>query len=157
LQQSLQSGQKYGGFNRFSPLNQSLNFDNNQSIATTTTAALNGVTLAGSNPSKQNSLNSFNLPISNSSHFCKNVSRKNSSSGRRHSNRDLLGLAERGKVGHSSSECSSNSSVEASVESNTGLLNHEKKGKSLENSNNLPNPGIYYQSLLQIVDKLVRY
>lgn len=43
--------------------------------------------------------------------------------------RDLLGQAERGKIGsNTSSECSSNSSVEASVESNTGLLNHEKKG-----------------------------
>lgn len=46
-------------------------------------------------------------------------------------NRDLLGQAERGKIGsHTSSECSSNSSVEASVESNVGLLNHEKKGIS---------------------------
>lgn len=42
-----------------------------------------------------------------------------------------MGLAERGKVGipPSSSECSSNSSVEASIESNTGLINGEKKGK----------------------------
>lgn len=44
-------------------------------------------------------------------------------------NRDLLGQAERGKIGtHTSSECSSNSSVEASVESNVGLISHEKKG-----------------------------
>lgn len=44
---------------------------------------------------------------------------------------DPLGIAERGKVGMppSSSECSSNSSVEASVESNTGLVNGKKKGK----------------------------
>lgn len=44
---------------------------------------------------------------------------------------DPLGIAERGKVGlpPSSSECSSNSSVEASVESNTGLVNGKKKGK----------------------------
>lgn len=43
---------------------------------------------------------------------------------------DPLGIAERGKVGlpPSSSECSSNSSVEASVESNTGLVNGKKKG-----------------------------
>lgn len=43
---------------------------------------------------------------------------------------DPLGIAERGKVGMppSSSECSSNSSVEASVESNTGLVNGSKKG-----------------------------
>lgn len=45
--------------------------------------------------------------------------------------RDPLGMAERGKIGlpHSSSECSSNSSVEASVESNTGIVNGEQKGK----------------------------
>lgn len=47
--------------------------------------------------------------------------------------RDLLGQAERGKIGtHSSSECSSNSSVEASVESNLGLISHEKKGEQLD-------------------------
>lgn len=44
---------------------------------------------------------------------------------------DPLGVAERGKVGlpPSSSECSSNSSADASVESNMGLLNGERKGK----------------------------
>ncbi|XP_058832479.1 synaptotagmin-16 isoform X2 [Topomyia yanbarensis] len=49
------------------------------------------------------------------------------------SSRDPLALAERGKVGmpHSSSECSSNSSVEASVESNTGLVGGEKKDRRL--------------------------
>lgn len=42
---------------------------------------------------------------------------------------DPLGVAERGKVGvPSSSECSSNSSADASVESNMGILNGEKKG-----------------------------
>lgn len=43
---------------------------------------------------------------------------------------DPLGVAERGKVGlpPSSSECSSNSSADASVESNMGLLNGECKG-----------------------------
>lgn len=43
---------------------------------------------------------------------------------------DTLGVAERGKVGlpPSSSECSSNSSADASVESNMGILNGEKKG-----------------------------
>lgn len=47
--------------------------------------------------------------------------------------KDPLGLAERGKVGipPSSSECSSNSSVEASIESNTGLINGEKKGNEV--------------------------
>lgn len=48
----------------------------------------------------------------------------------RESFNDPLGVAERGKVGlpPSSSECSSNSSVEASVESNMGLVNGIKKG-----------------------------
>lgn len=43
---------------------------------------------------------------------------------------DPLGLAEKGRIGipHSSSDCSSNSSVEASVESNAGLMNGEQKG-----------------------------
>lgn len=43
---------------------------------------------------------------------------------------DPLGIAERGKVGvpPSSSECSSNSSVDASAESNVGLVNGLKKG-----------------------------
>lgn len=46
---------------------------------------------------------------------------------------DPLGVAERGKVGlpPSSSECSSNSSADASVESNMGLLNGERKGTTL--------------------------
>lgn len=46
---------------------------------------------------------------------------------------DPLGIAERGKVGAppTSSECSSNSSVDAvSVESNVGLVNGSRKGKS---------------------------
>lgn len=44
---------------------------------------------------------------------------------------DPLGVAERGKVGlpPSSSECSSNSSQDASVESNMGIINGERKGK----------------------------
>lgn len=44
---------------------------------------------------------------------------------------DPLGVAERGKVGlpPSSSECSSNSSADASIESNMGLLNGDRKGK----------------------------
>lgn len=43
---------------------------------------------------------------------------------------DPLGVAERGKVGlpPSSSECSSSSSQDASIESNMGILNGEKKG-----------------------------
>lgn len=52
---------------------------------------------------------------------------------RRHSDKhnDPLGLAERGRIGipNSSSDCSSNSSVEASVESNAGLVNGERKGR----------------------------
>lgn len=113
LQQSisLQSGQiaKYGGFN--SPLNQSINFDGFQPVLSSTTTD-------GPSTTKQ-------IKQSSSSLY-----------GQRHSfnprnNRDLLGQAERGKIGsHSSSECSSYSeaSVEASVESNMGLINHEKKG-----------------------------
>lgn len=44
---------------------------------------------------------------------------------------DPLGVAERGKVGlpPSSSECSSNSSQDASIESNMGIINGERKGK----------------------------
>lgn len=51
----------------------------------------------------------------------------------RESFNDPLGVAERGKVGvpPSSSECSSNSSVEASVESNMGLVNGTKKDRRL--------------------------
>jgi synaptotagmin-14/16 len=44
---------------------------------------------------------------------------------------DPLAMAERGKIGvpcGTSSECSSSSSVDASVESNTGLMSGEKKG-----------------------------
>lgn len=52
-------------------------------------------------------------------------------SGGRDTCNDPLGVAERGKVGvpPSSSECSSNSSVEASAESNTGLMTGSKKGE----------------------------
>lgn len=51
----------------------------------------------------------------------------------RDSSKDPLGVAERGKVGipSSHSECSSNDSVEGSVESNTGIINGEKKGIKL--------------------------
>jgi len=67
--------------------------------------------------------NFYNNNISNNSNIrCSN----------KNQNRDLLGQAERGKIGtNSSSECSSNSSVEASVESNVGLISHEKKGNLL--------------------------
>lgn len=45
--------------------------------------------------------------------------------------RDPLAVAERGKVGipSSHSECSSNDSMEASVDSHTGILTGESKGK----------------------------
>lgn len=48
----------------------------------------------------------------------------------RDSNKDPLAIAERGKVGvpSSQSECSSNDSIEASIDSNTGILTGEKKG-----------------------------
>lgn len=107
LQQSIsmQNGQiaKYGGFS------QSVNVDGFHAIPS----------------SVDNSVSLTTKPIKYSSR----------SSGHRFSssnNRDLLGQAERGKIGsHTSSECSSNSSVEASVESNMGLINHEKKGELL--------------------------
>jgi synaptotagmin-14/16 len=116
LQQSisLQSGQiaRYGGFS--SPLNQS-HLDGFQPISMD-----NGVSLTSSKPIKYSS--SRTSSIYNNGHRYSGVSNNNG--------RDLLGQAERGKIGsHTSSECSSNSSVEASVESNMGLLNHEKKGE----------------------------
>lgn len=48
----------------------------------------------------------------------------------RDSSKDPLAIAERGKVGvpSSQSECSSNDSIEASIDSNTGILTGEKKG-----------------------------
>lgn len=47
--------------------------------------------------------------------------------------RDPLAIAERGKVGipSSHSECSSNDSIEASIDSHTGILSGEKKGIKL--------------------------
>ncbi|CRK88504.1 CLUMA_CG002261, isoform A [Clunio marinus] len=112
LQQSisLQSGQiaKYGGFS--SPLNQSINLDGFQPIP------IDNVVSSSTKPIKYSSSRSSNF------HRFNNANSKN---------RDLLGQAERGKIGssHTSSECSSNSSVEASVESNMGLINHEKKDR----------------------------
>lgn len=109
LQQSisLQSGQiaKYGGFS------QSINVDGFQPVPTTDIST---------KPIKHSSSRTSSLY--NNGHRYSNNS----------NHRDLLGQAERGKIGsHSSSECSSNSSVEASVESNTGLINHEKKGERI--------------------------
>lgn len=125
LQQSisLQSGQiasKYGGFN--SPLNQSINFDGFQPIL-----SLDNSVPSATKPIKHSSSRSssiYNNNINNNNNFNSiNIQRQNSK------NRDLLGQAERGKIGsHTSSECSSNSSVEASVESNMGLISHERKG-----------------------------
>lgn len=71
--------------------------------------------------------------LKNNNFYNNNINNNNNI---RHSNknqnRDLLGQAERGKIGtHTSSECSSNSSVEASVDSNVGLISHEKKGRTL--------------------------
>uniref|UniRef100_T1GWD6 Uncharacterized protein n=1 Tax=Megaselia scalaris TaxID=36166 RepID=T1GWD6_MEGSC len=52
----------------------------------------------------------------------------------RNSNKDPLAIAERGKVGvpSSQSECSSNDSIEASIDSNTGILTGEKKDGFIE-------------------------
>lgn len=110
LQQSisLQSGQiaKYGGFS------QSINLDGFQPIPTSDNCVPSSTKPIKSSSSRTSSLY-------NNGH--RYISGSNS--------RDLLGQAERGKIGsHTSSECSSNSSVEASVESNMGLINHEKKG-----------------------------
>lgn len=105
---SLQSGQtsKYGGFS------QSINLDGFQPVPTS------DVGMSSSKPIKYSSSRNSILYNNGGHRYIGN-----------NNNRDLLGQAERGKIGsHTSSECSSNSSVEASVESNTGLLNHEKKG-----------------------------
>jgi hypothetical protein len=135
LQQSISShsGQisKYGGLN--SPLNhldgfQSIHFDQNGTIP------IEGIT----------SPNSSSKPLKHSSSRTSSYYRNN------HNPRDLLGQAERGKIGsHSSSECSSNSSFEASVESNMGLINHEKKGKCQD--------FVYIISLLQFLFILSLY
>ncbi|KAL7021944.1 hypothetical protein ACKWTF_012080 [Chironomus riparius] len=74
--------------------------------------------------------------LKNNNFYNNNINNNNNI---RHSNknqnRDLLGQAERGKIGtHTSSECSSNSSVEASVDSNVGLISHEKKDRRQVNS-----------------------
>lgn len=104
---SLQSGQtsKYGGFS------QSINLDGFQPVPTS------DVGMSSSKPIKYSSSRTSILYNNGGHRYTGN------------NGRDLLGQAERGKIGsNTSSECSSNSSVEASVESNTGLLNHEKKG-----------------------------
>lgn len=117
LQQSisLQSGQiaKYGG------LNQSLNLNHGMQPVIASAANLVAPSTKYIKHSSSKTSSIYNSNISSGSFIRKN------------SGKDLLGQAERGKIGsHSSSECSSNSSVEASVESNMGLINHEKKGIS---------------------------
>lgn len=114
LQQSisLQSGQKakYGGFS--SPLNQSIHLDGFHPVP------MDNSVPSSTKPIKYSSSRTSSI-YSNGHRFTSNGN----------NTRDLLGQAERGKIGsHTSSECSSNSSVEASVESNMGLINHEKKG-----------------------------
>lgn len=75
-----------------------------------------------------------NIALKNNNFYNNNISNNsNIRCSNKNQNRDLLGQAERGKIGtNSSSECSSNSSVEASVESNVGLISHEKKGNVAE-------------------------
>lgn len=76
-----------------------------------------------------------NNTLKTNNFYNNNITNNNIRYNSKNQNRDLLGQAERGKIGtHSSSECSSNSSVEASVESNVGLISHEKKGNSFLNS-----------------------
>jgi hypothetical protein len=115
LQQSksIQSGQKtkYGGL--YSPLEQSIHLDGFQPVLVDTSAT---------SSAKANKYSSSNaISIYNKGH--RFISGNNN-------NRDLLGQAERGKIGSTSSECSSNSSVEASVDRNFGHLHNEKKGTS---------------------------
>jgi hypothetical protein len=116
-------------------LNQSIHLDGFQPIPIDS-----GVSLTSSKPIKYNSSRTSSLY--NNGHRYSGVSSNNG--------RDLLGQAERGKIGsHTSSECSSNSSVEASVESNMGLINHEKKGEKL-----LRFPDIWLQNeFISIADR----
>lgn len=130
---SLQSGQiaKYGGFS------QSVNVGGFQPI-----------------PSAGNGVSSSTKPIKYSSSRTSSIYNNGHRFSNGNNNRDLS-QAERGKIGsHTSSECSSNSSVEASVESNMGLINHEKKGNeattfSITQNNELSFP-------FQIEDKSIR-
>lgn len=151
LQQSisLHSGQissKYGGLN--SPLNQPINLDGFHSIQFDQNNLITSPTSSIRHP--------FHLKHSSSrtSSYYRN--------NHNHQNRDLLGQAERGKIGsNSSSECSSIecSSIEASVDSSMGLINHEKKGEDFD--------VLFFSSWkchtntnwtnLQIVGKSIRY
>lgn len=127
---SLQSGQisKYGGL---SPLNnQSINFDGFQPIL-----SLDNSVPSATKPFRQHSSIRSSSVYNNNNNIISSINtqrqQQQHSTGIRTHNRDLLGQAERGKIGsHTSSECSSNSSVEASVESNMGLISHERKGIS---------------------------
>lgn len=134
LQQSisLQSGQiaKYG---LNGPLNQSINFDGFQPILSLDSSIPSATKpFRNHNSSRSNSI--YNNNINTSSNIQRQQHNKinNNNISNSHNNRDLLGQAERGKIGsNTSSECSSNSSVEASVESNMGLISHERKGKMI--------------------------
>lgn len=134
---SLKSGQiaKYGGL---CPLNQSINFDGFQPILSLDNTNMpsatkpfrhhhNSSSRSSSNNNNNNIINNYNQRQQHSRISASNINNNNNIN-----NRDLLGQAERGKIGsHTSSECSSNSSVEASVESNMGLISHERKGKKI--------------------------
>jgi hypothetical protein len=134
LQQSisLQSGQSYSSkYEKYGGLNQSINLDGFQPILSLDNSVSSSTKLI-----KNNNYNNSSLAAKNGSLIINN-NNNNINSNSRHltqynKSRDLLGQAERGKIGagsHSnSSECSSNSSVEASVDSNMGLISHERKG-----------------------------
>jgi synaptotagmin-14/16 len=122
LQQSisLQSGQSLSSkYEKYGGINQSINLEGFQPILSVDVPPSTKIV-------RQNRYNSSSLNNSNSTNNSHQRYQQN-----RPSSKDLLGQAERGKIGnsHSSSECSSNSSVEASVESNMGLISHERKGE----------------------------
>lgn len=74
-------------------------------------------------------INQLNNPLSqNFNYFNSDLQRVTVTP--RDSSKDPLAIAERGKVGipSSHSECSSNDSIEASIDSQTGILTGEKKG-----------------------------
>uniref|UniRef100_A0A1I8Q2V0 C2 domain-containing protein n=2 Tax=Stomoxys calcitrans TaxID=35570 RepID=A0A1I8Q2V0_STOCA len=72
----------------------------------------------------------------------------------RDSNKDPLAIAERGKVGipSSHSECSSNDSVEASIDSHTGILSGEKKERhpSISKTSDISNSASLKESRIDL-------
>ncbi|KAM7360109.1 synaptotagmin 14 isoform 1-T2 [Cochliomyia hominivorax] len=82
----------------------------------------------------------------------------------RDSSRDPLAIAERGKVGipSSHSECSSNDSVEASIDSHTGILSGEKKERhpSISKASDISNSASIKESRIEFnadTNKITKY